>query len=76
MIANCYSERRLAAAILKQAIRDASSGNGHSIEARRWLESDYARNLFDALGIHFEIAKKWMETLAPPPQPALPGMFE
>lgn len=31
----CY--RQLAAAVVKRAVLDARSANGHSAEARRWL---------------------------------------
>jgi hypothetical protein len=71
-----FPERRLAAAILARAVRDVRDGNGHSVEARRWLRSDYARNLFDALGIHPGVANEWIETQAAPAQIGLPGIFE
>jgi hypothetical protein len=64
-------ERRLAAAIVELAVRDAVAGDAL---ARRWLEgSPEAGALLDALGLHRDRARRWIEDLDPAPQAALPG---
>lgn len=69
---NYHPHRRLAAAIILRAIRDARSGNGHAAEARRWLASDpLAADLLDALDIRRERVTAWVEGLGPVLQPAL-----
>ena len=37
--AQAHAYRRLAAAVIWRAALDAKSGNGHAVEARRWLVS-------------------------------------
>jgi len=65
-------ERRIAAAILELAVRDALAGDAL---ARRWLErSPQAGALLDAVGLHRDLAIRWIEDLDPPPQAALPGL--
>jgi hypothetical protein len=67
-------ERRLAAAIVARAVRDARDGNGQAAEARRWLRSEYARNLLDGLDIHPDRASRWLSNLDPAMQRMLPGL--
>ncbi len=74
MIENTYPERRLAAAILKRAVKDARDGNGHSAEARRWLQSERAGVMMDALGIHSDRAAAFIDELEPVNQGLLPGI--
>jgi hypothetical protein len=65
-------ERRIAAAVLERAVRDAQAGDPL---ARRWLErSPEAGALLDAVGLHRDRARRWIEELDPPPQAALPGL--
>lgn len=67
-------ERRLAAAILARAAKDAEAGDAI---ARRWLErSPQARALLEGLGLHRDQARRWIEDLAPPAQDALPGIWD
>lgn len=64
--------RRLAAAILARALLDARSGNGHSAEARAWLERDpLAGDLLAGLGYDREKVCRWVQRLEPLEQPAL-----
>jgi hypothetical protein len=65
-------ERRLAAAVLERAVRDAQAGDAL---ARRWLErSPEAGALLDVLGLHRDRARAFVDRLDPPPQAALPGL--
>jgi hypothetical protein len=69
-------ERRLVAAILTRAVRDAVDDNEHTTEARQWLtESEYAEILFSEMGIHLDVVETWVDTLEPLLQPELPGIF-
>lgn len=69
-------ERRLVAAILARAARDAVGDNEHTAEARQWLtESEYAEILFSEMGIHLNVVDAWIDTLEPLLQPELPGIF-
>jgi hypothetical protein len=69
-----YLLRRLPAAILKRAVRDAISANGHSATACCWLVSDDADLLLSALAIDGDAVAAWLETLEPVKQCALPGL--
>ena len=65
-------ERRIAAAVLERAVRDAVAGDAI---ARRWLErSPEADALLAGLGLHQDRARTWIGRLDPPPQAALPGI--
>jgi hypothetical protein len=65
--------RRLAAAIVLRAVRDARSSNGYAAEARRWLLSDpLAADLLDYLDLGQSKLTAWVEGLEPLRQPALP----
>jgi hypothetical protein len=67
--------RRLAAAILLQAARDAVNGNGHAAEARTWLRSRQCADLLDALDVDRGRAVKWLLSQDPLDQLQLPGFF-
>lgn len=68
-------ERRLMAAILARAVRDARDNDGYAAEARRWLlESDYAERLLDAFGIHRDRAAAWVDGLDHLRQEMLPDL--
>ena len=65
-------ERRLAAAVLARAVRDAEAGD---VLARRWLEgSPEAGLLLGAVGLEQDRARAYVERLDPAPQGALPGL--
>lgn len=67
-----FAHRRLAAAILLLAARDARSGNGYAAEARLWLLCDpLAGVLLDSLELDRQRVGKWMGKLEPLAQPAL-----
>jgi hypothetical protein len=74
MIENIHPERRLVAAILKRAVKDARDGNGHSAEARRWLRSERAGVFLDALGIRSDQVAGFLAGLEPVQQTQLPGL--
>ena len=65
--------RRLAAAIIARAVKDAQSGNGHSAEARSWLlASPLAAYLLDVVEVDPGVVRQWVRELDPLHQPALP----
>jgi len=67
--------RRLAAAVLRQAVRDAQSDNGTATEARAWLaESSGCADLCDLIGLDRGAVAAWVDGLPPVRQPALPGL--
>jgi hypothetical protein len=58
--------RRLAAALLLQAVRDITArpwpalcGPGHPEEAREWLQSDWALGLAEILGLDDSL-RRWL----------------
>ncbi len=64
--------RRLACAIVARAALDARNGNGHSAEARAWLERNpLAGFLLDGLGYDWQRVRRWVGKLEPLEQPAL-----
>jgi len=62
--------RRLAAAVLLRAARDARDGNGHAADARSWLADDGA-DLADQLGLPPERVTAWVDGLPILVQPVL-----
>jgi hypothetical protein len=66
--------RRLSAAVLLRAYFDAKDGNGHSAEARAFLESEGAGGLLAELGIDPARLGAVVEGLPEPAQPMLPGL--
>ncbi len=71
----CAGWRRLAAAVLLRALEDARDGNGHSAEARAFLQSAQAGDLVLALDLEPADLERVIGGLPEPIQPALPGMF-
>jgi hypothetical protein len=65
--------RRLAAAIIARAVKDARSGNGYAAEARSWLlSSPLAAYLLDVVEVDRGRVYRWVCELEPLYQPALP----
>jgi hypothetical protein len=65
--------RRLAAAIIARAVKDAQLGNGYSAEARSWLlSSPLAAYLLDIVEVNRDMVHQWVRELEPLHQPALP----
>jgi hypothetical protein len=71
----CDPWRRLAAAIVLQAARDATNGNGHAAEARVWLRSPQCADLLDALDVDRGKAARWLQSQEPLVQASLPGIW-
>ena len=64
--AQALAYRRLACAILRRAVFDARSGNGHASEARHWLRfHPWAGDLLDALDLDRERVTAWVGDLEP-----------
>jgi hypothetical protein len=65
--------RRLAAAILVRAAKDAQSRDGYAAEARYWLlSSPWAIYLMDMMELDRSLVRRWVLDLKPLRQPALP----
>jgi hypothetical protein len=59
--------KRLAAAVLARAVRDARRSNRHSAEARAWLARDpLAGDLLNYVGFDQEQARQWVTSLEQP----------
>lgn len=71
----CAGWRRLAAAVLLQAVEDARNGNGHSAEARAFLQGAEAGDLVLALDLDPAGLERVIGGCPEPIQPALPGIF-
>jgi hypothetical protein len=56
-----------------RGVADARSGNGHAAAARRWLQGEDARILWDGLGIHPDHMREWLKEPEPVMQDRLPG---
>ena len=65
--------RRLAAAVVLRAVRDARDGNGYSAEARHWLAGDGC-DLASQLDIAPERVTAWVDALPMLVQETLPGL--
>ena len=61
--------------MLLQAVEDARAGNGHSAEARAFLQSTEAADLVLALDLEPADVARLLRTLPELRQPALPGLL-
>jgi len=66
--------RRLACAVLLQAVKDVREGNGHSGEAWQFLLTPEAAGLVTALDLDPARLGPVMASLPEPVQPVLPGL--
>lgn len=64
------AHRRLAAAILARACRDARSTNAHACEARSWL-ADEGTDLVAWLDLDMGRVRRWVDALPTLGQPGL-----
>jgi hypothetical protein len=69
------SGRRLACAVLLQAMKDVRAGNGHSGEAWQFLQTPEAAGLATALDLDPARLGPVMASLPEPMQPVLPGLW-